>query len=206
MYQHSTDTERMTEGRTVGLDVGDRYTHLCVLDAAGEVAEEGRVRTTPEGMRQRFSAMPRARVVLETGTHSLWLSALVTDCGHEVVVANARRLRLIAEHDGKSDRTDAETLARLGRVDPALLAPIRHRARDASGSGGGAGARCGGAGSDAVGESRPRGGEGGRGARAGVVDAGVRAAGAASGARGAGAGVRPGVRGPRGSQSRDRCL
>lgn len=133
MQQHTTSAAPMTRGvaggQTVGLDVGDRYTHVCVLDAAGEVVDEGRVRTTPEAMRQRFGAMPRARVVLETGTHSLWLSALVTDCGHEVVVANARRLRLIAEHDAKSDRTDAETLARLGRVDPTLLAPIRHRSR-----------------------------------------------------------------------------
>jgi transposase len=125
MYQHTTHGSLTT----VGLDVGDRYTYLCVLDAAGEVAEEGRVRSTPEAIRQRFSPQSRARVVLETGTHSLWLSALLTECGHEVVVANARRLRLIAEHDAKSDRTDAETLARLGRVDPALLAPIRHRER-----------------------------------------------------------------------------
>jgi transposase len=133
MSQHITSATRMTrgqsEGETVGLDVGDRYAALCVVDAAGDVVEEGRVRTTPAAIRQRFAAAPRQRVVLETGTHSLWLSALLTECGHEVVVANARRLRLIAEHDTKSDRTDAETLARLGRVDPALLAPIRHRAR-----------------------------------------------------------------------------
>ena len=133
MAQHTTTATAMTRGagieQTIGLDVGDRHTYLCVLDAAREVVEEGRVRTTPEGVRQRFGAVPRARVVLETGTHSRWPSALVNECGHEVVVANARRLRLIAEHDGKSDRTDAETLARLGRVDPALLAPIRHRAR-----------------------------------------------------------------------------
>jgi transposase len=133
MQQHTTNAAQMTRGvavgQTVGLDVGDRYTQLCMLDTAGEVVEEGRVRTTPEAMRLRFGAIPPARVVLEAGTHSLWLSALLTECGHEVVVANARRLRLIAEHDAKSDRTDAETLARLGRVDPALLAPIRHRAR-----------------------------------------------------------------------------
>jgi transposase len=131
MSQHITSAARMTrgqaEGQTVGLDVGDRYTALCVVDAAGDVVEEGRVRTTPAAIRQRFAAAPRHRVVLETGTHSPWLSALLTECGHEVVVANARRLRLIAEHDAENDRSDAETLAR--RVDPALLAPIRHRGR-----------------------------------------------------------------------------
>lgn len=128
MLQHTTIAAQRPEGTTVGLDVGDRYTHLCVLDAAGEIVEEGRLRTTPAAIRQRFTQAPRQRVVLETGTHSLWLSALLSECGHEVVVANARRLRLIAEHDRKRDRTDAEMLARLGRVDLTLLAPVQHRA------------------------------------------------------------------------------
>ena len=128
MLQHTTTAAQRLEGATVGLDVGDRYTHLCVLDAAGEIIEEGRLRTTPAAIRQRFARAPRQRVVLETGTHSPWMNALLTELGHKVVVANARRLRLIAEHDTKRDRTDAELLARLGRVDPALLAPVQHRA------------------------------------------------------------------------------
>lgn len=128
MLQHTTTAAQRPEGETVGLDVGDRYTHLCVLDAAGEIVEEGRVRTTPAAIHQRFARAPRQRVVLETGTHSPWMNALLTELGHEVLVANARRLRLIAQHDAKRDRTDAEMLARLGRVDPALLAPIQHRA------------------------------------------------------------------------------
>ena len=128
MLQHTTTAAQRPEGVTVGLDVGDRYTHLCVLDATGEIVEEGRLRTTPAAIHQRFAGAPRQRVVLETGTHSPWMNALLTELGHEVVVANARRLRLIAEHDRKRDRTDAEMLARLGRVDPALLAPVQHRA------------------------------------------------------------------------------
>jgi len=124
MQQHTTNSARMT----VGLDVSDRYSYLCVLDAAGEVVEEGRIPTTPAAIQRRFPSAERMRIVLETGTHSPWISRGLEELGHEVLVANARRLRLIAEHDAKSDRVDAETLARLGRADPRLLAPIRHRA------------------------------------------------------------------------------
>jgi transposase len=112
---------------TGGLDVSDRYTYVCVLNAGGQVVDEGRVPTTAEALRRRFGGLPRMRLVLETGTHSPWIGRLLEEGGHEVLVANARRLRLIAESDSKSDRTDAETLARLGRLDPALLKPIRHR-------------------------------------------------------------------------------
>jgi transposase len=109
------------------LDVSDRYTYVCILNAAGEVVDEGRVGTTPEALRRRFGGLAPMRIVLETGTHSPWISRLLAECGHDVLVANARRLPLIAQNDSKSDRVDAETLARIGRLDPALLAPIQHR-------------------------------------------------------------------------------
>jgi transposase len=69
--------------------------------------------------------------VLEVGPHSPWLSRLLKAQGHEVVVANPRRVRLIAEAERKSDRIDAETLSRLGRMDPKLLRPIEHRGEEA---------------------------------------------------------------------------
>jgi transposase len=108
--------------------VGDRQSLFCVLDERGDVVEEGRLPTTPSALGRRFGSMPSARVVLETGTHSPWISRLVASCGHEVIVGNPRRLRLIADSDTKTDRLDAEFLARVGRVDPVLLAPVRHRA------------------------------------------------------------------------------
>lgn len=111
---------------TVGLDLGDRQTEVCVLDALGGVAKRGRVATTPGALAQ-LAARPRARIVLETGTHSPWVSRVFAAAGHEVIVAQARYVRLIAQHPRKSDRVDAATLARLGRLDPALLAPITHR-------------------------------------------------------------------------------
>ena len=112
---------------TIGLDVGDRWSAFCVLDEMGAVAERGRVRTRAEDVTTAFTAYGPVRIVLEVGTHSPWLSRLLRAGGHEVIVANARRVRLIAESDQKDDRTDAEQLARLGRLDPGLLSPIRHR-------------------------------------------------------------------------------
>jgi len=118
-------------GLTIGLDLGDRFTEGRVLDASGEVVESFRVRTTEPALTSRLSSFAPSRVVLEVGTHSPWVSRVVTRLGHEGIVANPRRVRLIAENDSKSDGVDAELLARLGRVDPALLKPIVHRGADA---------------------------------------------------------------------------
>jgi transposase len=115
---------------TVGLDVGDRYVQVCVLDEAGEVVEESRLPTKAAALERRFAASDRMRMVLEAGAHSPWLSRLLQELGHEVLVANPRKLRLIYMNDSKSDRVDAEYLARIGRLDPSLLAPLRHRSAE----------------------------------------------------------------------------
>jgi transposase len=114
---------------TGGLDLGDRYSYLCLLDTlSGEVVEEGRLRTTPEDFRRRFaSERPPMRIAIEAGTHSPWVSRVLEECGHEVLVANARKLRLIYANKRKTDEVDAENLARLARVDPKLLYPLKHR-------------------------------------------------------------------------------
>jgi transposase len=82
---------------TAGVDLGDKYSYLCLLDSeSGEVIEEGRLRTNPEAFRQRFaSGLPPMRIAIEAGTHSPWVSRVLEECGHEVLVANARKLRLI---------------------------------------------------------------------------------------------------------------
>ena len=112
---------------TIGLDLGDRWSHYCVLNGAGDVILERRLPTTPSGMKQVFSRIPRSRMALETGVHSPWVSRLLTELGHEVIMAHARSVRLIGESRRKDDRLDARTLARLARIDPRLLSPIRHR-------------------------------------------------------------------------------
>jgi transposase len=118
-------------GLTIGLDLGDRFTEGRVLDVMGRVVEAFRVRTTEPALSSRLASFGPSRVVLEVGTHSPWVSRVVVSQGHEAVVANPRRVRLIAENDSKSDGVDAELLARLGRVDPALLKPIVHRGAQA---------------------------------------------------------------------------
>ena len=116
---------------TIGLDLGDRSSWYCVLDETGNVLLEQKVATTPKAMTEGFGGMPRSRIALETGTHSPWISRLLSALGHEVVVANARHVRLIGESRKKDDRLDAQTLARLARIDPQLLCPVKHRSAQA---------------------------------------------------------------------------
>jgi transposase len=116
---------------TIGLDLGDRNSWYCVVDEAGQVKREQRVRTTTKALQEVFGAMPRSRIALEMGTHSPWVSRLLGELGHEVIVGNARRVRLIGESRKKDDRLDAQTLARLARIDPELLYPVKHRSAKA---------------------------------------------------------------------------
>ena len=118
---------------TMGMDLGDKSSRYCLLDSNGEVVEEGSVSTTKKAMTQRFGSMSGCRMALEVGTHSPWVSRLLQRWGHEVIVANARQVKLISASSRKDDRLDAETLARLARVDPRLLRPIRHRSEKAQG-------------------------------------------------------------------------
>jgi transposase len=112
---------------TIGVDLGDRWSFYCVLEEAGKIILEQKVPTTPEAMKQTFSRIPQSRIALETGTHSPWVSRLLTELGHEVIVAHAQKVQLITKSNRKDDRHDARTLARLARIDPELLGPIRHR-------------------------------------------------------------------------------
>jgi len=116
---------------TIGLDLGDRNSWYCVVDEAGQIQLEQRVRTTAKALQEVFGTMPRTRIALEIGTHSPWISRMLSELGHEVIVANARKVRLIGESRKKDDRLDAQTLARLARIDPELLYPVKHRSAQA---------------------------------------------------------------------------
>lgn len=111
----------------VGLDLGDRYSEMYIVDGTGQMIETGRFPTTTQAIERRFGHSPACRIALEAGTHSSWVSQLLKSLGHEVVVADARRLRLIYQNERKNDRADAEYLARLLRLDPQLLSPVHHR-------------------------------------------------------------------------------
>jgi transposase len=119
--------KRPSDGITIGMDLGDKTSRYCVLDECGEITLERSTATTKKGMLQVFGALPRCRIALEVGTHSPWVSRLLSSLGHEVIVASARQVKLISASSRKDDKLDARMLARLARVDPKLLSPIRHR-------------------------------------------------------------------------------
>jgi hypothetical protein len=103
---------------TIGIDLGDVWSHYCTLNEGGEVVDRGRFRTTPKAVEKWFTDLPVARVAMEAGTHSIWISEQLQELGHDVIVANARELRAISHSDRKSDQVDAEKLARYARLDP----------------------------------------------------------------------------------------
>jgi transposase len=109
------------------VDLGDRHSHVCVLDEHGALQEQSRIKTTRIALERRFERAPRARIVVEAGTHTGWVGELLAKLGHEVVVANPRKVRAIYESTRKDDQHDAEMLARLGRADVKLLHPIELR-------------------------------------------------------------------------------
>ena len=116
---------------TIGIDLGDKTSRYCMISHGGEILREGQVTTTKAGMVEAFGCLGRARIAIEVGTHSPWVSRLLGSLGHEIIVANPRQVKLITESSRKDDRLDAQTLARLARIDPQLLRPIQHRSETA---------------------------------------------------------------------------
>ncbi len=115
---------------TMGLDLGDRFSHYCLLNLQGEVVEDGRMQSTEAAIRRHFQGEPCLRIALECGTHSPWVSRLLTALGHQVLVANARKIPAITGSESKNDRNDAEKLARFAAYDPKLLSPLEHRSQE----------------------------------------------------------------------------
>jgi transposase len=118
-------------GMTIGMDVGDRSSCLCVMDRDCEILEESKVPTTPKAIKARFTTTEPMRVVIETGTHANWLHDVLEGLGHDVIVADARQLKLISESTRKDDRRDAETLAEMGVRGSRMLNPVDPRSPEA---------------------------------------------------------------------------
>jgi transposase len=134
MKKVSKQTQRMEASQTkptmtVGLDMGDRFSNYCLLNEEGDVVEEGRLQSTEAAFRRHFENEPRLRIALECGTHSPWASRLLKSLDHQVIVANARKIRAITASESKNDRNDAEKLARFAAHDPRLLSPLEHRSQ-----------------------------------------------------------------------------
>jgi len=122
--------EEIFPSLTIGLDLGDKVSRVCELDAGGKIVKTAAVATTPGAMERYFGGRPRCRVVLEASTHSPWLSRQLKELGHEVVVANTSEVYAKRPRKRRNDRTDAEFLARQGRADVELLHPIKHRSAE----------------------------------------------------------------------------
>jgi transposase len=138
MKKNSTKTQsakRATVGKegrmTIGMDLGDKVSRYYMLDQNGGAREEGSVGTTRQALTRKYAGLRRSRIAIEVGTHSPWISRLLKHLGHEVIVANARQVRLISASSRKNDRMDAQVLARLARIDSELLRPIQHRSEQA---------------------------------------------------------------------------
>jgi transposase len=84
-------------GMTIGIDLGDIWSHYCTLNEEGEVVDRGRFRTNPSSVDKWFTDLPRVRIAMEAGTHSIWISEQLQELGHEVIVANVRELRAISQ-------------------------------------------------------------------------------------------------------------
>ena len=114
-------------GLTVGVDLGDQWSNYCILGLSGETLAEGQFPTKRQEITEFFQGLAISRVVIEVGTHSAWIQEVIAGVGHEVLVANPRMMEGSKHCRRKNDRIDAGKLARLGRVDPKSLYPIRHR-------------------------------------------------------------------------------
>jgi transposase len=118
---------------TIGVDLGDNKHHYCVLDQAGNRLEEGRLTNTRAALSDLASQYPGARVAMEVGTHSPWISHHLAAEGCETFVANARKLRAVYDNERKCDVRDARMLAKIARLDTDLLSPIQHISPEALG-------------------------------------------------------------------------
>jgi len=141
---------------TMGVDLGDQWSHYCILGLEGETLSEGQLRTTQADVAEFFQAITPARVVIEVGTHSAWVQEIIAGCGHEVLVANPRLMEGSKRRKRKNDRIDANKLARLGRVDPQSLHPMAPQSGSAPGPGAAASPGCAGGGTDGADQHYPR--------------------------------------------------
>ena len=126
----NTTTEKQF-GTFIGVDLGDKKHAICVTDKDGNILREFPITNTQQSLERLAGEFPGARIAMEVGTHSPRVSRLLQSLGCDVTVANARKLRAIYDNDRKSDLLDARMLAKLLRVDPDLLHPIRHGSEQA---------------------------------------------------------------------------
>jgi len=125
-------TTSILSEQVIGIDLGDAKHAICVVErASGEIIKERNITNHRESLRRLSKNYPGAQIVMEVGTHSPWTSRFLMEQGHDVLVANPRKVRAIFENDRKCDRYDAQMLAKIARFDPSLLHPIEHQSEEA---------------------------------------------------------------------------
>jgi len=129
-HNSKTDDWKKEQGLVIGIDLGDKWSAVCVRGADGEIRYEDRVRTSTVALSQWFGSLGSSLAILEVGTHSPWVSRHLEQLGHTVIVANPRQLKLISESDRKSDGVDARMLSEIGQAMPRLLNPVKHRSAE----------------------------------------------------------------------------
>lgn len=115
---------------TIGCDLGDRKSDLCLLDEDGQVLERAQIASTGPAFRRYFAGRESSTVVIEVSSHARWVKELLEELGHCVIVADPRQLHWVTHSNRKNDRVDAEKLARLGRSDLRLLNPVTLRSTE----------------------------------------------------------------------------
>jgi transposase len=121
----------MNETITIGMDLGDKNHIAVVFDGKGNELEVAKVTNTKTSLRNYFKRYKGAKVAIEAGTHSPWISRLLEEMDCNVCVGNPRKLRFIWESKDKSDERDARMLGMVCRIEPRLLSPVRHRSSQA---------------------------------------------------------------------------
>jgi transposase len=118
----------------IGMDLSDKKSEICEMrQDNGEITRRTEVANDAESLAAFFSDYSNPEKVLiamEAGTHSPWISALLSDMNFKVVIGNPRKLKFIWRSDNKNDRRDAEMLARIARFDLELFYPITHKSRE----------------------------------------------------------------------------
>lgn len=117
----------MKKVSVIGMDMGDKNHKAVGLAEDGEIVDRTEVLCTPEAVRAYLKRHSGVLLAIETGTHCRWVARIALELGHEVLVGNARKLRMIWESSRKNDWRDAEMLAKVARTDRSLLAPVRLR-------------------------------------------------------------------------------
>ncbi|MBL8784523.1 MAG: IS110 family transposase, partial [Deltaproteobacteria bacterium] len=107
----------------MGIDISDKYLQVCMIDA-DDVVTGGRMVSSEAKLREQFEGTHSYRIIVEMGSSTRWIAELLKSFGHEVLVVDPRRIRLISGSLYKDDKVDALTLALLGAEAPRLLKTV----------------------------------------------------------------------------------